>query len=76
MFNFVRQTFRLIAENVFAPPSWISKIVRRVVSIWQPVTYVTILNIEKNKNKSLSYIKKAYYLNYSYSIHAGYFSYI
>ena len=40
--------------------------VRRGVSLCQPVAYVTILNLEekKKKIKSLSYRKKAYYLNY------------
>ena len=38
---------------------------RRGVSISTPVTYVTILNLEKKKKiKSLSYRKTAYYLNY------------
>ena len=50
--------------------------VRRSVSLWQPVTYVTILNLEKKKIKSLSYSKKAKYLNYSYDLHIDYFSYI
>ena len=50
---------------------------RRGVSISQPVTYVTILNLEeKKKIKSLSYRKTAYYLNYSYGLHIDYFSYI
>ena len=48
---------------------------RRGVSISQPVTYVTILNLEKTI-KSLSYRKTAYYLNYSYGLHIDYFSYI
>ena len=50
--------------------------VRRGVSLWQPVTYVTILNLEKKKIKSLSYRKKANYLNYSYGLHIDYLSYI
>ena len=51
--------------------------VRRGVSLWQPVTYVTILNLEKKKKiKSLSYRKIAYYLNYSYGLHIDNFSYI
>ena len=50
--------------------------VRRGVSLWQPVTYVTILNLEKKKVKSLSYRKKANYLNSSYGLHIDYFSYI
>ena len=38
---------------------------------------VTILNLEKKKKiKSLSYRKKANYLNYSYGLHIDYFSYI
>ena len=49
--------------------------VRRGVNLWQPVTYVTILNLEK-KIKSLSYRTKANYLNYSYGLHIDYFSYI
>ena len=49
--------------------------VRRGVSFCQPVAYVTILNFEK-KLKSLSYRKKANYLNYSYGLHIDYFSYI
>ena len=49
---------------------------RRDFSISQPVTYVTILNLEKKKIKSLSYRKTAYYLNYSYGLHIDYFSYI
>ena len=49
---------------------------RRGVSISQPVTYVTILNLEKKKIKSLSYRKTAYYLNYSYGLHIDYVSYI
>ena len=47
---------------------------RRGVSISQPVTYVTILNLEKKNIKSLSYRKTAYYLNYSYGLHIDYFS--
>ena len=43
--------------------------VRRGVSLWQPVTYVTILNLEKKEIKSLSYRKIANYLNYSYGLH-------
>ena len=50
--------------------------VRRGVSLWQPVTYVTILNLEKKKVNSLSYRKKANYLNYPYGLHIDYFSYI
>ena len=51
--------------------------VRRGVSLSQPVTYVTILNLGKKKKiKSLSYRKKANYLNYSYGLHIDYFSYI
>ena len=50
--------------------------VRRGVSLWQPVTYVTISNLEKKKIKSLSYRKEANYLNYSYGLHIDYFSYI
>ena len=51
--------------------------VRRGVSLWQPVTYVTILNLEKKKKiKSLSYRKIANYLNYSYGLHIDNFSYI
>ena len=50
--------------------------VRRGVSLWQPDTYVTILNLEKKKKiKSLSYRKIANYLNYSYGLHIDYFSY-
>ena len=49
--------------------------VRRGVSLWQTVTYVAILNLEK-KIKSLSYSKKAIYLNYSYDLHIESFSYI
>ena len=51
--------------------------VRRGVSLWQPVTYVTILNLEKKKKiKSLSYRKIANYLNYSYGLHIDNFSYV
>ena len=51
--------------------------VRRDVSLWQPVTYVTmILNLEKKKIKSLSYRKIANYLNYSYGLHIDNLSYI
>ena len=50
--------------------------VRRGVSLWQPVTYVTILNLEKKKIKSLSYRKIANYLNFSYGLHIDIFSYI
>ena len=51
--------------------------VRRGVSLLQPVTYVTILNLERKKKiKSLSYRKKANYLNYSYGLHIDYFNYI
>ena len=50
--------------------------VRRGVSLWQPVIYVTILNLEKKKIKRLSYRKKANYLNYSYGLHIDNFSYI
>ena len=50
--------------------------VRRGVSLWQPVTYVTILNLEKKKIKSLSYRKIANYLNYSYGLHIDNFSYL
>ena len=47
------------------------------VNLCQPVTYDTILNLEKKRKiKSLSYRKKANYLNYSYGLHIGYFSYI
>ena len=49
--------------------------VGRGVSLWQPVTYVTILNLEKKKTKSLGYTKEAYYLNYPYGLHIDYFSY-
>ena len=49
--------------------------VGRGVRLKQPVTYVTILNLEKWKIKSLSYTKKANYLNYSYGLHIDYFSY-
>ena len=49
----------------------------RGVSLLQPVTYVTILNLEKKKKiKSLSYRKIAYYLYYSYCLHINNFSYI
>ena len=48
----------------------------RGVSLWQPVTYVTILNLEKKKIKSLSYRKIANYLNYSYGLHIDNVSYI
>ena len=34
--------------------------VLRGVSLWQPVTYVTVTNKEKNENESLSYIKKTF----------------
>ena len=52
--------------------------VRLGVSLWQPVTYVTIWNLEekKKKIKSSGYRKKANYLNYSYGLHIDYFSYI
>ena len=50
--------------------------VRRGVSLWPPVTYVTILNLEKKKIKSLSYRKIANYLTYSYGLHIDNFSYI
>ena len=50
--------------------------VRRGVSLRQSVTYVTILNLEKKKIKSLSYRKIANYLNNSYSLHIDNFSYI
>ena len=50
--------------------------VRRYVSRWQPVTYVTILNLEKKKIESLSYRKIADYLNYSYGLHIDNLSYI
>ena len=50
--------------------------VRRGVSLLQPVTYVTMLNLEEKKIKSLSYRKKANYLKYSYGLHIDYFSYI
>ena len=51
--------------------------VRRGVILWQPVTYVTILNLEKKKKiKSLSYRKIANYLNYSYGLHIDNLSYI
>ena len=51
--------------------------VRRGVSLWHPVTYVTMLNIEKKKKiKSLNYREKANYLKYSYGLHIDYFSYI
>ena len=50
-----------MAENVIAPPREFRKLqaasfniclhyVRRGVSLWQPVTYVTILNLEKKEN--------------------------
>ena len=86
-----RATFRLMAENVIAPPREFRKLIlskrgfqaasfnrclrygRWGVSIWQPVTYVTILNLEK---KSLSYRKKAYYSNYWCGLHIDYLSYI
>ena len=43
--------------------------VRRGVSLLQPVTYVTILNLGKIKElKSFSYRKKANYLNYGLHI--------
>ena len=45
-------------------------------SLGQPVIYVTILNLEKKRIKSLSYRKKANYLKYSYGLHIDYFSYI
>ena len=62
-------TFRLMAENVFAPPREFRKLVlskrefqaasfdrclhsvRRSDRLWQPVTYVTILNLERRKRK-------------------------
>ena len=50
--------------------------VRQGVSLWQSVTYVTILNLEKKKIKSLSYRKKANYFYYPYGLHIDYFSYI
>ena len=83
-------TFRLMADNVIAPTlmnfSNLSYLkddfkLRLLIDICtmfdgQPVTYVTILNLKKKKTKSLSYRKKAYYFNYSYSLHITYFSYI
>ena len=51
--------------------------VRRGVSLWKPVTYATILNLEKKKKiKSLSYRKIANYFNYLYVLYIDNFSYI
>ena len=80
-----------MAENAIAPPGEFYKLVlskrgyqaasfnrclhyvRRGVSLWQFVAYVTILNLGK---KSLSYRKKANFLNNSYGLQIDYFSYI
>ena len=67
-----------MAENVIAPSGNFASLsyLKEDSKLCLLIDVCTILNLEKKKIKSLSYRKKANYLNYSYGLHIDYFSYI